>query len=100
MKGNPTNDPEISNTFKVNDQEIFLVSDPAHALKAIRNVFMNRKLYMSEKYVEQYGLSTDEINFEVLERMVIFGQERELSVFSHLSEKTLRFRLRLCIPHT
>ena len=90
MKGNPTNDPEISNTFKVNDQEIFLVSDPAHALKAIRNVFMNRKLYMSEKYVEQYGLSTDEINFEVLERMVIFGQERELSVFSHLSEKTLR----------
>ena len=90
MKGNPTKDPEISNTFKVNNQDIFLVSDPAHALKAIRNVFVARKLYMSDKFVEEYCLSTNEITFECLERMVIFGQQRELTIFSHLSEKTLR----------
>ena len=93
MKGSPKVDPSISHTFKVGNQEIALVSDPAHCLKNIRTCFLERKvLIMPDKYVEEHGLSTNEINYDVFEKMVTFDQERELQVVPHLSAKILKLQ--------
>ena len=60
MKGGPGEAiTSIRNTFTVNGQEIALLSDAAHALKAIRNALLNNKvIYIHAKHVEHYGLET------------------------------------------
>lgn len=91
MAGGPEKGPLISNSFKVGEDEIRLVSDPAHSLKNIRNCFQNQKiLYMNDKYVQENGLSTNEVNFDVFEKIVRFDEERELCIAPHLSAKVLK----------
>ena len=68
-----------------------MVSDPSHALKAIRNALQNHKiLYLDDKYVQELGLSTNEINFDIFEKIVDFCLERELTIAPHLNEKILK----------
>lgn len=44
---------------------------------------------MHDKYVQEWCLSTNEVNFDVMRKLVVFGQERELTITSHLSEKVI-----------
>ena len=83
--------PEISNIFKVGEDEIALISDPSHAFKNVRNALQNHKiLYMDDDFVEDHGLSTNEVNFDVFEKIVTFCLQRELSIAAHINENTLK----------
>ena len=74
----------------MNGQEIALLSDAAHALKAIRNALLNNKvIYIHAKHVEHYGLETNDVFWEAIVKLVEFDEERELKIAPHLTRKCI-----------
>ena len=95
MEGELGSDPtSIKNTFFVNGQEIAIISDPAHALKNMRNAWRNTKeLLISDKHVEDYGLETNSVYWHVLEKVVEFQDSRELKIAPHLTAACLHLNV-------
>ena len=86
MEGGPGQEPSIQNSFSVNGQEIALLSDAAHILKAIRNAFMNNKvLHIHDKHVDYHALETNDVFWEAIVKLVEFDEQRELKIAPHLS---------------
>ena len=70
----------------MNDQEIAAISDPAHALKAMRNALRNSKeIFIHDRHVEEYGLETNSVYWHVIEKVVEFQDRRELKIAPHLT---------------
>ena len=75
----------------MNGEEIAFISDPAHIVKNIRNAFFNNIIYISKKQQEDEGLPTQEVNFDIIKKIVEFLEgKRELKIGSHLSRKTFK----------
>ena len=49
----------------------------------------NKVLLVHDKYVKEWCLSSNEVNFDVIRKLVEFGQERELTITSHLSPQVI-----------
>ena len=85
---------ETINSFKIEgvDEEIFVLSDPPHLLKNMRNaLFNNGEFTIHDKYVNeleeelQMQLPSNKVKFEHIKRLVEFQEERQLKICPHLS---------------
>ena len=68
------------------DEEIYIVADPPHLLKNIRNALFNHgEFTIHPYYVEELNLPSDKVKFEYIKKMVDFQEERQLKICPHLS---------------
>ena len=82
----------MRNSFKIDgvDEEIFILADPPHLLKNIRNALFNHgELIVHDKYVAELSLGSNKVKFEHIKKLVEFQEERQLKIAPHLSKADL-----------
>ena len=68
------------------DEEIYILADPPHLLKNIRNALFNHgEFTIHPYYVEELDLPSNKVKFEHIKKMVDFQEERQLKICPHLS---------------
>ena len=83
MKGRIGAPPTISNFIYINGIPIpkAIFADCSHLVKLIRNCLQNHKVIrISKKYQDWWGLTTNEIRWDVIEAVVKFQEEHELLI--------------------
>ena len=69
------------------DEEIFILADPPHLLKNIRNALLNHgEFTIDPKYVEELNLPSNKVKWEYIKKMVEFQEERQLRICPHLTK--------------
>ena len=90
ITGGPKSHYKVQNIFHLDGKEIQVLSDVPHLLKAIRNALFNQAfLKISDRHVQLYNLTTNEVSVNWIVKMVEFDKKRNLKVASHLSNKIL-----------
>lgn len=91
MSGKISGRPTISNLFNIDHMTIAIVTDASHVLKLIRNMLQNKiTVKMSQEWQEFWGLSTNIIDWNVIEAVVEFQEKHELLINPKLKAKTIK----------